>query len=239
MKAIPFKLKQRGNYSYFYLPDVEASGIVHGFCIRTTPPPPWDPGARLDFLSTFSFRDCVTMQQEHKDKIHTIRDDAPTPQAGDGLVLVKKGVAGIIRTADCVPIILWEPTRRIAAIVHAGWRGTVMRIAGKAARILADLGATPSLMQALIGPSIGSCCYEVKEDVLGRFWEAGYSETNVTRRNKSTFLDLKKANVEDLMGQQVNNIRVLDLCTRCRQDLFFSARRNETGRQMSFVAVTG
>jgi polyphenol oxidase len=239
LKARPFKLKQTGKYSYFYLPDVEASGITHGFGIRVAVPILSRPADREDFLAAFSFLDCIFMEQEHEDRIHIIQEGVPTPKAGDGLILMQKGVAGTIRTADCAPVILCEPSSRIAAIVHAGWRGTVMRIAGKAARMMVELGASPALIQALVGPSIGVCCYEVKEDVLGRFRGAGFSQAIVARRDTFTSLDLRKANVEDLKEHGVNHIEVLDLCTRCRQDLFFSARRNDSGRQISFVAVTG
>lgn len=239
MRATPFTLKKTGNWSYFFVPELESAGITHGFCTRATPPPPWDPGTRQDFLSAFSFLDCVTMTQEHKDEVHVIGNHVAAPQAGDGLILVKKGVAGIIRTADCVPVILWEPRAGIAAIVHAGWKGTALRIAGKAARLMVDLGAEPFLIQALIGPSIGPCCYEVKENVLSRFREAGFSEEVFRLRQGASFLDLRQANVEDLQGQGVLQVQGLDLCTRCREDFFFSARRNDAGRQMSFVAVTG
>jgi polyphenol oxidase len=237
LKTRPFKLKQTGNFAYFYQPDLEAAGIIHGFCTRNARPLPAQSSGREEFLSTFSFLDCIGLEQEHSDGIHIIEEGAPAPRAGDGLVLIQKEVAGIIRTADCVPVILCEPTACIAAIVHAGWRGAALGIAGKAARMMVGLGATPSLIQALIGPSIGPCCYEVKEDVVERFREAGFNETIVARRNRSTFLDLRKANGEDLKAEGVNNIQTLDLCTRCRQDLFFSARRNESGRQFSFVAI--
>ncbi|HAR95137.1 MAG TPA: peptidoglycan editing factor PgeF [Deltaproteobacteria bacterium] len=219
--------------------DVEALGIIHGFCTRSTLPPASRPGEGDDFLSTFSLRDCIAMEQVHSDGIHVVQDDTDDPKAGDGLIMMQQGVAGIIRTADCVPLILCEARSRMAAIVHAGWRGTVLGIAGKAVRMMAELGAEPSLMQALIGPCIGPCCYEVGQDVVGHFTDVGFSETVVGRRNGSLFLDLRKANAEGLKAAGVKHIQILDLCTRCRPDLFFSARRNESGRQFSFAAVIG
>lgn len=237
MKTNPFKLKQNGSYSYFCLPDLEVSGLIHGFCTKNSVPLPALPDDRAEFTSAFSLRDCIGMAQEHSDRIHIIQEAAPVPKAGDGLVLVQKGVAGIIRTADCVPVILYDFSSPMAAIVHAGWRGTALRISGKAVLTMVELGARPSRIQALIGPCIGPCCYEVGEDVLSRFREARFSETVITQRNGSTFLDLPKANVEDLLACGVNTIHLLDLCTRCREDLFFSARRTESGRQFSFAAL--
>lgn len=237
LKVSPFQLKQTNNYSYFHLPDASAAGILHGFCTRNAGEILAQSDGCSAFLSAFSLLDCIGMEQEHSDRIHILRKGVSRPKAGDGLVLIRKGVAGIIRTADCAPIILYEATSSVAAIVHAGWRGTVLRIAGKAVKTMEGLGAKPSLIQALIGPCIGPCCYEIKEDVVARFREAGFSEAIVAVRGNRTFLDLRKANVEDLGAHGVNNIQILDLCTRCRQDLFFSARRNDSGRQFSFVAL--
>jgi polyphenol oxidase len=235
----PFRIKQTGSYSYFYLPHVEASGIIHGFCTKTALPPASQPGAGNAFLSAFSFHDCIAMEQVHSDGIHVIREDAdaPVPRTGDGLIMMQKGVAGIIRTADCVPVIVCEARSRMAAIVHAGWRGTVLGIAGKAVRMMVELGAEPSFMQALIGPCIGPCCYEVGQDVAARFSDDGFSERVVAERDGSLFVDLRKANAEDLKTAGVGHVQILDLCTRCNQDLFFSARRNESGRQFSFAAL--
>jgi hypothetical protein len=233
----PFRIKQTGSYSYFYLPDVEASGIIHGFGTKAAIPPASQPGEGDAFLSAFSLRDCIAMEQVHSDGIHVVQEDAAVPRAGDGLIMMQKGVAGIIRTADCVPVIVCEARSRMAAIVHAGWRGTVLGIAGKAVRMMVELGAEPSLMQALIGPCIGPCCYEVGQDVAARFSDAGFSERVVAERDGSLFVDLRKANSEDLEAAGVKHVQILDLCTRCNQDLFFSARRNESGRQFSFAAV--
>lgn len=237
MKAGPFELKQTGNYSYFHLPGVAASGILHGFCTKDDGHVFAQPGGCEGFLSSFSLLECISIEQEHSDLIHVVLEDSPPPRVGDGLILVRKRAAGIIKTADCVPVILLDATSRVAAVVHAGWRGTVLRIAGKAVDTMVGLGARSSRIQALIGPSIGPCCYEVKEDVAARFRGAGFNEAIMTRQNDRTFLDLRKANVEDLETHGVNNIQILDLCTRCCRDLFFSARRNDSGRQFSFVAI--
>lgn len=237
MEVKPFRLKQTGSYSYFYLPHMEAAGIIHGFCTRTTVPPASRPGEGDAFLSAFDLRDCIAMEQVHSDGIHVIQDRGAVPRVGDGLIVLQKGVAGIIRTADCIPVVLCEARARMAAIVHAGWKGTALGIAGKAVRMMAELGAEPSLVQALIGPGIGPCCYEVGQDVAVRFADAGFSETVVSRRDESLFVDLRKANTEDLAAAGVQHVHVLDLCTRCRPDLFFSARRGESGRQFSFAAV--
>jgi copper oxidase (laccase) domain-containing protein len=73
--------------------------------------------------------------------------------------------------------------------------------------------------------------------VAARFSDDGFSERVVAERDGSLFVDLRKANAEDLKTAGVGHVQILDLCTRCNQDLFFSARRNESGRQFSFAAL--
>jgi len=124
--------------------------------------------------------------------------------------------------------------------VHAGWRGTALGIAGKAARQMRALGVNPEKVCALIGPGIGPCCYNVQEDVASVFRAAGYSAPVIQRRGDSLFLDLKAANIQMLQAEGVEEIHDVGLCTFCRGDLFYSARRDKgSGRQINFVLMRG
>ena len=232
-----FKLTTHGEWSYFHLPDLERSGFFHGFVTR----PPASAG-RADVrsaLRAFGFEKHVLMDQEHGDEVHVIAD-GERPAAGDGLVLVEKHVAGIIKTADCLPVILYSTSSPVAAIVHAGWRGTVRGIATKAVRQMKALGAEPGHIGALIGPGIGPCCYQVQEDVAGIFREAGFDSPVIAKRDGALFLDLKRANEQMLREEGVTDILDVGLCTFCREDLFCSARRDKgNGRQINFVLIRG
>ena len=115
------------------------------------------------------------MDQEHGSRVHIV-EKGERPVAGDGLLMIEKGVIGVIKTADCLPVILYAAGYPVAAVVHAGWRGTVKGITGKALRLLIDMGIERDRIGALIGPGIGPCCYEVKEDVVSAFREAGFPE---------------------------------------------------------------
>jgi YfiH family protein len=179
------------------------------------------------------------MNQEHGDVVHVIKD-GERPGAGDGLLLLERNVAGIIKTADCLPIILYSTSMPVVAIVHAGWRGTALGIARKAARQMSASGVKPENIGALIGPGIGPCCYKVQEDVAGVFRAAGFGDPVLQRREDSLFLDLKEANIQMLQKEGVREVYDVGLCTFCREDLFYSARRDKgLGRQINFVLMRG
>ena len=102
----------------------------------------------------------------------------------DALVTDVPDVCIAVSTADCVPVLLYAPDVKAVAAVHAGWRGTVLRIAGKTVRILMDeYGADPRLMKAGIAPSIGPEAFEVGEEVVDAFREVGFGRKYRTSRN--------------------------------------------------------
>jgi len=192
---------------------------------------------RFRFLNTFKLNDLVIMRQEHKDEVHIIKDGF-RPTSGDGFILLEKNVAGIVKTADCLPVVVCEPDYPIASIVHAGWRGTAKKIAANAIRKMAHLGVRRDRMLAILGPSIGSCCYEVKEDLCNVFMEAGFSGRIFKYKNNSVFLDIRQANIEILKGEGIENIFDINICTLCSTMGFHSYRGGEKEkRQINFVSL--
>ncbi|OPY67863.1 MAG: Laccase domain protein YfiH [Syntrophorhabdus sp. PtaU1.Bin050] len=234
-----FELVNAGDWSFFHLPELEEAGISHGFCTGTSPSEFLDMDIKKRFLETFHLNDIVTMQQVHGNTVHTIRN-GEKPEAGDGLVLMEKGIAGIIRTADCLPIILCDVSRPLVSIVHSGWRGTAARIVEKAVDAMERLGAAKENVVALLGPSIGSCCYEVKEDVRAVFRKKGFPEHIFRERDRSMFLDIREANACALRDCGVNRVYDTGLCTCCEPAYFYSFRRGDKGRrQINFVSIRG
>lgn len=232
-----FERKELGEWSYYHLPHIEERGITHGFMTKSSDPIITDGAQREEFMNLFFGTAVIIMQQEHGEEIHTIENDR-RPAAGDGLLLTEKGAIGVIKTADCLPVILLDPEQPMAAIVHAGWRGTVRRITEKALQRMVALGAKRDRIGAIIGPGIGPCCYEVGAEVVAEFRRVGFTEDVFAKRGDSTHLDLKKANRQLIEGEGIREIHDVELCTACRQDLFFSARRDgHAGRQVNFVQI--
>jgi polyphenol oxidase len=225
------------SWSYYYLPRVDQSGMVHGFMTRSSGGIIASQSERERFVEALGAASAIVLQQLHGTDMHAIRD-GERPVIGDGLVLMEKGVVGIIKTADCLPVILYDPSFPMAAIVHAGWRGTVQGITGKAIDLMVGLGADRGRMGAILGPGIGRCCYRVGPEVIADFRHAGFSDRNFTKVDKAFFLDLKAANREMIEAEGVNRIDDIGLCTSCRQDLFFSARNDkQAGRLVNFVLL--
>jgi polyphenol oxidase len=239
LKNMNFELRQNGQWSYFQWPGLENTSIMHAFFSRKSPSANMDSGERQRFLNAFSLKDLLVMGQEHGDTFHIIRH-GERPLAGDALILLEKDVAAVIKTADCLPIIICEPDFSMGAIIHAGWRGTARRITEKVILAMAGLGANIDRMIALLGPCIGPCCYEVKEDVGSAFRNAGFSDQVFRQKDHTLYLDLRAANIEIMRTLGVRRIYPADLCTYCSRDLFVSYRKGETShRQLNFVSLRG
>jgi YfiH family protein len=185
----------------------------------------------------------VTMKQVHGDQIVEVKDKK-LKEAGeaDGMMTAATDIFLGVLTADCVPILFIAPKNKLVAAVHAGWRGTLAGIAEKAVRLFNDrYGVEASELEVALGPSIGSCCYEVKDDVadpLLKRW-GGIAQASIQNRDGKTYLDLRLLNrgVLAQAGIPATNIFQVGPCTSCSPTDFFSYRRerSETGRQISFI----
>ena len=234
-----FELRTLGPWSYYHIPSLERAGIVHGFMTRSSDSILENREEQKAFAQALGAFGMVSLQQEHGDIVHVI-ERGERPEGGDGLIVVEKGVIGVIKTADCLPVISYAPDYAVAAIVHAGWRGTAKKITSRALSRMMAMGVKQDSLGVLIGPGIGPCCYDVREDVAEAFRDADFEEDVFERRGTSTFLDLKKANRRLVEAEGVGHISDVGLCTACRPDLFFSARRDKhKGRQISFVLLKG
>jgi YfiH family protein len=185
----------------------------------------------------------VTMRQVHGDNIVEVTDKT-LKEAGeaDGMLTGGADVYLGILTADCVPLLFVAPKQKLVAAVHAGWRGTLAGIAEKAVKLFhGRYGVKASKLEVALGPAIGACCYEVKDDVAGPLndrW-GSVAGSSIQIRDHKTYVDLRAINHAILTGAGVPKTKVfqIGLCTSCAADDFFSYRRqkSETGRQISFI----
>ena len=147
-----------------------------------------------------------------------------------------------VNTADCVPIVLADATSGIVAVAHAGWRGTVARIAQATVSAMETLGAEPREIMAAMGASICARCFEVGDEVAQEFAAAQFPMAAIMHRNALTgkaHIDLGKANLHVLLqaGLQEHNIKLPHDCSRCSRDLYFSARRLGINSGRTFTAI--
>ncbi len=161
---------------------------------------------------------------------------------GDGLATAKPGIVLTILSADCVPILMVDAERRVAAALHAGWRGTLAGIAEAGVDAMVSLGASRAKIRAALGPSIGPCCFEVDEELAARFADRFDSSPRHIRAGRAgkAFIDLRGVIRDQLArcGLDCDAIASVGPCTRCACDRYFSRRAgagNVTGLQLSYI----
>lgn len=185
-------------------------------------------------------------RQTHSDRIAIVStDDLNTIADTDALITNDPNLFVCVQTADCVPILLFDPEKKVVAVIHAGWRGTVSKIAQKTVhQMIEKFGCQPSGIIAGIGPSIHMHAYEVGPEVVEAV-EAAFSNSAALLKPSlnegHAYLDLWEANQTVLVeaGIQEENIEIMGLCSFEHADLFYSARRegSETGRMVSGIRL--
>lgn len=165
---------------------------------------------------------------------------------GDALVTNQPQLLLIIRTADCVPVLLVDEKVGVIGAMHVGWRGAVGDIVPKAIQVCVEqFGSDVAHMHVAIGPSIGPCCYEVDEQVIEPL-QAGYPDwLGVLQEVKGSKgkLDLKKLIWHQILASGIpeHQVERMEYCTSCRDDLFFSYRREGkvNGTMISGIMLSG
>ena len=157
----------------------------------------------------------------------------------DALVTDQENVIVTILTADCVPILLYDPVKRVVAAVHAGWKGTEGEIAVKTIDAMKRrFDSNPSDILAGVAPAIGKCCYEVGEDVASHF--SAYPDA-IDRHGKKSMLDLPEINRKQMIAAGIlkEHIEMSGICTACEVEHYFSYRREQgcSGRFMSMIGM--
>ena len=179
-------------------------------------------------------------RQEHTDTMVDIEDDLSVRTA-DAVFTLRHDIMLGVKTADCVPILLFDPVRGAVGAVHAGWRGTAKGIMRKSLRHMAGrYGSDMHDMLVAIGPAIRWCCYEVGQDVLDQVAEAtGEGEYHMVRDGRIC-LDLQSANrIQALSeGVSVRHVSVTEECTFCYPEKYHSYRYDRTDkRQGGFIGM--
>lgn len=196
----------------------------------------------------------LQMHQVHDVKVVVVDRPDMRPEELDGydaMMTDLRGVAIGVRTADCIPVLLYDPVKKAAAAVHSGWRGTGARILSNVVKKMRSRYETqPSDLLAVIGPGICADCFQVGEDVALKFRDAGFDLASVwsfrgpkeeTGMGGGHHIDLKAACLQTLVdcGVKEDNIRVSDLCTYDENHLFYSARKEGIGcgRNITFIQI--
>jgi hypothetical protein len=223
------------------------SGVEHYFGTKE------EPGPVMSRVGRRALR-VVSVNQVHGTEVLSI-DRPITDWAGfetatlstsyDAIVTNQPNLLLSVQTADCVPVLFLDEARRVVAVAHAGWRGTLAGIVTKTLAVMQDrFRCHTRTIRVAIGPSIGLCCYEVDEAVLVPlkraipFWSDVIEKVSGARAH----LDLRRLNRRqlELAGIPSSRIETVNLCTSCRPELFHSYRRDGKGlgRMTSGIGLT-
>jgi YfiH family protein len=213
---------------------------------------PWDAPEcveenRRRFLTALNLEaeSLATLSQVHSDRAHILEENPVQwnrHTQGDALITGRPGAALGIQVADCFPVLMVDRLTQTVAAIHAGWRGTLARIASKTVeRMVASFGCNRASLLVAIGPGIRSCCFEVGSEVSEAF-EKEFPGAKLARAvsQGKYHVDLCQALGIQLAEAGVDSNQVYDLeaCTHCQQDQFFSYRREglASGRMLAVIA---
>ena len=151
----------------------------------------------------------------------------------DALITNTPGTALVIFTADCTPVLLYDPVTGAVGAAHAGWRGTAANIVGKTVSAMVEhFGCLPQNIRAAIGPNIGACCFETDRDVPDAIFAllGAESAPYISQKGDKFFIDLKGVNACLLRKAGVSSVDISNHCTACNPDLYWSHRKVGSNR---------
>lgn len=150
------------------------------------------------------------------------------------MIIQGPGIYGLLRTADCAPIVIVNPGEKITALVHAGWKGTCSWITRRATETMLRISsAKPEDLLVFAAPCIHACCYEVGEEVIESFRKNGHDVESLVTGGR---LDLVQANLRQAAETGITKVFSSGFCTGCHQDLFHSYRKTGTSERMLTLA---
>ena len=255
-------LKTKNGVPYFESPEIaRIAGIRHGFLTRrggVSPHPyhslnlgirdgdrPENVFQNLSLIATafgFAAERLILLNQMHGDRILVLRGPPailPSSPSYDAVVTDSPNTYAGILTADCLPIFITDPRKKVVAAVHAGRQGSALHITQKVLKTMrGEFGSRPEDLLIALGPSIGPRCYEVDEKVFRPEW----GPFSAPKGKGKWTLDIAEFNVWQIRkeGLKEDQIARIDLCTDCHNDLFYSYRKEgPTGRQLSFIGIVG
>ena len=219
-----YKIKEIVNHKVYYSDKVPAE---HFFTTRSL-----IVKENIDIIANYfniSRENIIHPHQIHSDNIEYVTDKKEYPDC-DALILNKRNYAIYLNFADCTPVILYDKKQNIAAISHAGWRGTALKIAPKTVK---KMNSNPVDIIALIGPCISFNCFETYDEAI---LQLKNSVTDTKGLFKGNYADLKEINKRQLEEIGVREFDIIPFCTVLDNDKFFSYRKeNKTKLRHSAV----
>ncbi len=175
----------------------------------------------------FSYK-IYSLKQVHSNKIIEVKRDMFLKEEGDGLFTFEKNIILEVKIADCFPVFIFD--KNLIMVLHVGWRGAKKGIVQKGIEIFKEKGDFKNI-KVFLGPGIKKCCYEIKEDV------ANFFKDFLEKRDERIYLDLEKFIINNFLkeGIKKEKIFIFPYCTSCRNDIFYSNRKKDKGRNKGWI----
>lgn len=190
-------------------------------------------------LAGFDPDGLVTADQVHSTRVVYAEGQTKNYAGCDGFVTDAFSTFIAVKTADCQPILFCDHAAGVVGACHAGWRGTVGGIAAETVRAMTALGADPERIIAALGPCIGKCCYEVKDDFVRAVAEIAPGMLRFIENGRADLTGMNRA-VLLSAGVSEKNVHICGQCTCCHPELYYSHRRQKgvRGTMMSVIGKT-
>ncbi|MDD2446149.1 MAG: peptidoglycan editing factor PgeF, partial [Tissierellia bacterium] len=244
-----YKIEAKADYRFIYLPELRELGLYNCFTTkdmdigRSTNESIDDIRKSYEYIYDFIGirpKEQFSGYQVHSGNVVSITDMSQGECNGidriiaetDGLITNINNIALISRFADCTPILLYDPIKKIQANIHSGWKGTLQRIASNSLDIMVNkYGSNPKDIIGVLGPTIGRNDFEVEYDVMNMFKEEfDYYKDIIRQKNEIKFLIDLHTTIKRMLldkGIKEDNLTTIDLSTYAEEDLFHSYRRDK------------
>jgi len=202
------------------------------FTLRNPSPQDWEN----NIFNRIRAKRIITPNQTHSGNVQIIDKRNVYPKT-DGLITNESGTLIYLRFADCTPLVFYDPVKKVSAISHAGWRGTVSKIGVKTVEKMSSFfGSNVKDIVVLIGPTISKCCYEVGDDVKEKLLSTVNETSGLFSDN---YADLKTINERQLREIGIEKIDICPYCTSCNNDMFYSYRKEQGTTNRHFAVIKG
>ena len=199
----------------------------------------FSPLPLTETITNYHIKEYYYLDQIHSTIVNIVDDNYLNNTKGDAMITTKKNVGLVIRTADCISIVLYDKNKEVLATIHSGWKGTLNNIVKSTIEtMIKNYHTNPEDLQAYLYPSIRKCHFEVKEDVYNQFKDKITNiDKYITNKTPNYYIDLQSIVIDSLKDMKVTNIQDANICTYCHHDKYHSYRYNHTDARNYLVAM--
>ena len=192
-------------------------------------------------LKKLNIKNYFCLNQIHSNIVHIVDENYQDKKDGDAFITKIPNCALVIRTADCIPMVIYDKKQKIIGAIHSGWKGTLNSIIEKTINSMIDnFSSNPKDLYLYLYPSIQKCHFEIGKDVYDQFAQKLENiKKYTTQKNEKYYLDLPQIVIDDAIKTGVLKEHIFNnnVCTYCHNDIFYSYRYNHTDKRNYLIVM--